>query len=484
MPKITKKQFKTVLLLEVLLLVSLVMVGYSFFQLSCGGSIQGCVGDESYSELKFVLVSLLRPLFFAPVMVTAMIGGSNFGPVVGTLLAALATALSSMIFYLPGHYVGKKIVRPWLSSNLPNTWKLIRSQDFKLIFITRWVPLFPYDLMSFLFGVGDFHARRVLVFSFLGAIPEIWLFSTLAGPDSQSVGNAFLQILGFSVVTTLPLLIYEYLYRRKGTSLWIQLKRVYYEIFYEVQINNDIVKRQVFDNDKPPVILIYGFFSSRRTLAVMENLLKVRGYQVMTFNLGGVLGTFFTRGIKETAEFIDRKIRRQIQRHGFEKIYIVGHSKGGLVALWWLLRMGGNRHCDCVITMGTPFKGTWLTYLALLTPLGFFWKDVWQMRPNSAFLNDLHDSPKFENLSIYNLYSNKDAVAAGHKGIFESENHVVSLPMHKFAHFEFLYKRSVADTLVTILNEAEEKRIAQAKLAPKKERRRYRRDDEDDEDDE
>ena len=409
-------------------------------------------------------------------MVTAMMGGSNFGPILGTLMAAMATALSALIFYFPGHYLGKKLVRPWLSDNLPNTWNLIRSQDFKLIFITRWVPLFPFDLMSFLFGVADFHARRVLIFSFLGIIPEIWLFSNLASPDSQSVGNAFLQILAFSAATTLPLLVYEYFYRRKGSSLWMQLKRVYYEIFYEVQINNDIVKKTKYDGSKPPVILIYGFFSSRKTLSVMERLLNVRGFQVMSFNLGGVLGTFFTRGIKETAEFIDRKIRRQVKRYGFKKVYIVAHSKGGLVALWWLLRMGGNRYCDVVVTMGTPFKGTWLTYLALLTPLGFFWKDVWQMRPGSNFLKDLHDSPTFDNVTIYNLYSNKDAVATGESGVFESSNKVVPLPMHSFAHFEFLYKRTVADSLVTILSEEEKKRLDEEALEPQKERRRYRRD--------
>ncbi|SMF28805.1 Uncharacterized membrane protein YdjX, TVP38/TMEM64 family, SNARE-associated domain [Pseudobacteriovorax antillogorgiicola] len=433
------------------------------------------MGDQNYSPHRFLILALLRPFFFTPIMVPAMIGGSNFGPLLATLLTAAATALSALVFYLPGYYLGKKLVRPWLMTNLPSTWSLIRSQDFKLIFITRWVPLFPFDLMSFLFGAANFHASRLVMFSFLGIIPEVWLFSNLASPSNQAIGNGFLQILAFSLITSLPLLGYEYVYRRRGTSLWHQLKRVYYEVFYEVQVNNEIKKKQVFTNQKPPVIILYGFFSSRRTLGVMERLMNVRGYQVMTFNLGGVLGTFFTRGIEETADFIDRKIRRQIQRHGFNKIYIVSHSKGGLVALWWILRMGGHKYCDHVITMGTPFKGSRLTYLALFTPLGFFWKDVWQMRPGSRFLRELHESPPQDKLTIYNIYSDRDGVATGTAGVFHHPSNVKLIPMHRYAHFEFLFKRAVADQLVAILNQAEKQRLEQESLQqPMQDRRRPR----------
>lgn len=459
-------------------------VGFSFFNSVCSGSLQGCVGAGPFAELKFLLLALLRPLFFTPVMVTAIISGSAFDPLIGSILAAIGTAFSALIFYVPGYYLGRRLVRPWLMANLPNTWNLIQSQDFKLIFITRWLPIFPFDIMSFFFGVANFHGSRLIIFSFLGVLPEIWLFSNLASPDTQSVGAAFLQILAFSIITSVPLLIYEFVSKRKGKSLWFRLKRVYFEILYEVQINNDIQKKFNFKETQPPVLLIYGFFSSRRTLSVMERLLNIRGYQVMSFNLGGVLGTFFTRGIKETAEFIDKKIRRQIKRHGFKKLYIVGHSKGGLVALWWLLRLGGSQYCDHVITMATPFRGSRLTYLALFTPLGFFWKDVWQMRPGSSFLKELHKSHPQENLTIYNFYSNRDAVATGLSGVFDYPGKVRRVPLHSYAHFEFLFKRAVADQIVSILNEAEKERIEREKNGTADRRKKLSTEFEDEESDE
>ena len=455
--RITSRQFRTVLLIELVILTVVILVGTGFWSLMCDETLNSCMKNSEFPILRFLLISVLRPLSFSPMLILAIVGGSTFGPIWGTLLTAFGAALSSLLLYSVGHYLGKRLVRPWLATNLPNTWRLIRTQDYKLIFISRWIPVFPYDLMSLIFGMADFHARRVFVYSFFGCLPAVFLFANISSPDdSMIIGSRLFDIVLFGLMTSLPLFTYEFLARKSGTSLWTRLKRVYYEIFFEVQVNNEIIKKQNFDPDKIPVILLYGFFSSRRTLAILERLLVQRGYDVMTFNLGGWMGVFFTRGIKETAAFIDRKIQRQISRYNFKGVKLVAHSKGGLVALWWILHMGGHRYCKKVVTMGTPFRGSKLTYLALVTPLGFFWKDVWQMRPGSRFLRELHSGPVYDDVKIYNLYSDKDLVATGKNGVFEYEGHVVSIAMHQVTHFEFLYRRVVCDKIAELLSDDDE----------------------------
>ena len=350
---------------------------------------------------------------------------------------------STLIVYWFGLYLGRLYVGPWLAENLPDTWQAIRTQDFKLVFILRWIPIFPLDLMSLLFGLANFRFLSVCIFSVLGAhyACRIQLYRC----PCLSVFVEFFYVAAFAALV-LVLIFYEYLCRRKGSSLWVQAKRVTHEVVNEVQRNNIIEKRQEFHPERIPIVLLYGFFSSRTTLRKLEKMLARRGFDVMTFNLGGMLGVFFTRGINETARFLDRKIRRQMQRHGFEKVHIVAHSKGGLVALWCVLRLGGYAYCDKVVTMGTPFKGSWLAVAALATPLGFFWKDIWQMRPGSKFLEQLADSPVYDNVKIYNLYSVKDKVAPDRHGIFDYPGWVLPIAMHQISHFEFLSKASVSDT--------------------------------------
>ena len=90
-----------------------------------------------------------------------------------------------------------------------------------------------------------------------------------------------------------------------------------------------------------------------------------------------------------------------------------------------------------------------------MTPAGLFWKDIWEMRPGSAFLKALGNSYVPENLEIYCLHSNKDSVSRGRNSIYTPEieggGSVTPVPMNHISHFEFLYKRDVADTIARIL---------------------------------
>ncbi len=449
------KQFKIALAIEVAIMFCLWGIGYLFWNTICGNSLDQCFTEDNFwTRSGFVILSIVRPFFFSPLMQAAYIGGASFGPIWGSVLTLFGAALSAMAVYYPGHIIGKKIVRPWLTANLPSTWQLLRTQDYKVIFITRFIPIFPFDLMSLLYGVADFHAKRVFIFTLIGAIPEVFFFASFGEPNNQEMMMSGLRkIAVFGFITMVPLIIYEFISRKNGSSLWTRIKRVYYELLYEARVNNEIVKRHQYSAEKIPIILLYGFFSSRKTLSIMENLLTKQGFEVMSFNLGGSLGVFFTRGIKETADFIDRKIQRQMKRYGFKKVHIVAHSKGGLVALWWLLRMGGSEYCDRLITLGTPFKGTWLSYLAMMTPLGFFWKDVWQMQPGSSLLKDLHKTPPVSGLKIYNFYSNKDKVCPGLLAVFEHPSDVTSIPMHHVSHFQFLARRDVIHAIIRILRQ-------------------------------
>src|SRR5690606_9370466 len=115
-----------------------------------------CLGDGPSAPAWFVFYSIVRPFLATPIMVISLIAGGAFGTYWGTILAAMGVTLSCMIIYLPAKYVGKIYVKPFLSANLPAMWRLMRTQDYKLVFISRWIPIFPFDFMSILFGVSDF----------------------------------------------------------------------------------------------------------------------------------------------------------------------------------------------------------------------------------------------------------------------------------------------------------------------------------------
>lgn len=450
-----RQQIRTVIVIELLIASVGFGIAYGFWSNFCESSVQNCLlGLDELAPGYFLLLSVIRPFIVTPVSVFSYMAGHTFGPALGALLTAIGTTLSAIVVFGIGKVIGKKLVNPWLSANLPQTLKFIRSQDWKIIFGLRLIPFLPFDLLSLVFGVVDFRFKYFVIATFLGSLPEAYLLANFGAPDSTLLASTVSAIGIILVCFVLPAVVFEVISRKKGSSLWIRLKAMWRELVYEINRNNSIVKRNPLSGKKIPVLLLYGFFSSRRALTVIERQLGAKGYEVLSFNLGGLLGVFFTKGITDTAEFIDYKLKRQFARHQFDQVHIVAHSKGGLVALWWLLKLGGSQYCKKVITMGTPFAGTNLTWLALVTPLGFMWKDVWQMRPNSDFLKVLHRCDVPEDVDIYCFYSHKDSIATGDTGRFKPRapaKNIHPVPMHHVSHFEFLYRRTVGDTIAQIL---------------------------------
>ena len=104
--------------------------------------------------------------------------------------------------------------------------------------------------------------------------------------------------------------------------------------------------------------------------------------------------------------------------------------------------------------MGSPFKGSILTWLALVTPIGLIFRDLWQMRPGSDLLKELHEAEIPEDVTVFNFFSNRDRVARGEKGWLRPRiktRQIVPIPMHHVTHFEFLYRRDVGDALTQVL---------------------------------
>jgi uncharacterized membrane protein YdjX (TVP38/TMEM64 family)/pimeloyl-ACP methyl ester carboxylesterase len=450
-----RHQFRFVLSVEIAIVVTACITAFGFWQGICGESWDSCLAQGGLKPGSFLLLCLIRPLLFTPLFVTAWIGGESFGEFWGTILTAVGALLSCALIFVPAKFFGRRYVKPWLSANLSSTYKLLRTQDYKLVFLARLFPLFPFDLMTLIFGAADFRSRSVFLATFFGVLPEALVFARFtAYPEAGALSHAVTTVSVLAGLSLVPLLLYEIVERKNGSSLWARIQRSYVELIEELRATNSIAKTQTYSGDRIPVILLYGFFSSRRSLSALERMLTARGYQVMSFNLGGLFGVFFTNGIVETAEFIKEKIQRQINRYGFKKVYVVGHSKGGLVGLWWLTKLGGAQYCDKLITMGTPFRGSWLTYLALITPLGFFWRDVWQMRPGSYFFGELNKATIPDNATVYCMHSEGDRVAIGNDGIFqpnEPSPRVVPVPMNHVSHFEYLYRRDVGDTLAMLL---------------------------------
>lgn len=158
------------------------------------------------------------------------------------------------------------------------------------------------------------------------------------------------------------------------------------------------------------VLLIQGFFQTRRVMDTLEQRLRADGYRVVSFHLGGFLGNFNTRGVPSLAKMIDGKIRRLQERHGIGQLHVIGHSMGGLVARELVQHAGGQDYARTVITLGSPHHGTPTAALGAGVGLLFVSRALWQLFPMSPFIRQLKEGSVPPSVRLVSVYSRHDLV--------------------------------------------------------------------------
>ncbi|MBO1335130.1 triacylglycerol lipase [Streptomyces sp. VRA16 Mangrove soil] len=130
---------------------------------------------------------------------------------------------------------------------------------------------------------------------------------------------------------------------------------------------------------KPPVLLLHGFIDNRSVFVLLRRSLTLHGrQQVESLNYSPL-----TCDIRAAATLLGRHVTQLCERTGQDRIDIVGHSLGGLIARYYVQRLGGDQHVRTLVTLGTPHAGTRVAPLADAHPI------VRQMRPGSTVLEEL-----------------------------------------------------------------------------------------------
>ncbi len=127
-----------------------------------------------------------------------------------------------------------------------------------------------------------------------------------------------------------------------------------------------------------PIILVHGVIDNRSIFTLLRRSLRRRGFgRTYALNYSP-----FTDDITDVAQRLGILIEEVCEQTGYERVHIIGHSMGGLIARYYVQRLGGDAHVHTVCTLGTPHSGS--------VPAQFVpWPVIRQMRTNSDIIREL-----------------------------------------------------------------------------------------------
>ena len=129
-----------------------------------------------------------------PGITFAGFAGLLFGPWLGTLACLVATTAGAVFAFLVGRYFLHDSIKPLV---MKNTWlkKVLFDEagrrDVVVLMITRLVPLFPYNLQNFAYGITDMGIVPYTVYTFLFMLPGVAMF-TIGSAGLTAEGNRWL----------------------------------------------------------------------------------------------------------------------------------------------------------------------------------------------------------------------------------------------------------------------------------------------------
>ncbi|MFF2507893.1 lipase family alpha/beta hydrolase [Streptomyces sp. NPDC058067] len=132
-------------------------------------------------------------------------------------------------------------------------------------------------------------------------------------------------------------------------------------------------------DSKPPVLLLHGFIDNRSVFVLLRRSLAQHGRQhVESLNYSPL-----TCDIRTAAALLGRHVEEICERTGHDRVDIVGHSLGGLIARYYVQCLGGDLRVRTLVSLGTPHRGTTIAPLLDAHPI------VRQMRPGSTVIEEL-----------------------------------------------------------------------------------------------
>ena len=129
-----------------------------------------------------------------------------------------------------------------------------------------------------------------------------------------------------------------------------------------------------------PILLVHGMVDNRSIFTVLRRGLRRRGFRrVLSVNYSPL-----TSDVRLAATSLATQVERLCEETGFERIHLIGHSMGGLIARYYVQRLGGDERVHTLVTLGTPHNGT---YPAHLLPHRL----ARQLRPDSDLVVELRE---------------------------------------------------------------------------------------------
>ena len=126
---------------------------------------------------------------FLPGTPLTLLAGLAFGPVLGTLYVMIGATAGLTLAFLVARYAARGLVASWVQENerLGRLDGEVGRQGWRILVVTRLVPLFPFNLQNYAYGLTRIGLGTYVLVSAACIVPGVVVYTFAGG--SVTSGN-------------------------------------------------------------------------------------------------------------------------------------------------------------------------------------------------------------------------------------------------------------------------------------------------------
>lgn len=180
-------------LIKIAISIFIVLLSILSFKKASFESVREMVSQfGAFSEIAYIVIFTVLPIFFFPVPILVLVGGVLFGISKGFLYTMAACFLNCTVMYFLGKFLGRDFYNFLTSKVSPDLNKKLQTSNQKsltyLFFILRLVPLVSYNLINYVAGFTKIKYSNYMAVSMIGIIPGMIVFLN-TGDKSVDIGS-------------------------------------------------------------------------------------------------------------------------------------------------------------------------------------------------------------------------------------------------------------------------------------------------------
>lgn len=171
----------------------------------------------------YIILYILVAIFSIPASIITIAAGIIFGPVLGGVLALTGGTIGAAAAFIVARYIARDFIVEKFGQNkiFQKIEQGVEKNGKDFLILTRLVPVFPYNIQNYAYGVTNINLVTYTLISFVTMAPGAFIYAYLAGEIAVNgvSTSLFIKLLIAGIVLFGVSQIPKLFAKRKGIDL-------------------------------------------------------------------------------------------------------------------------------------------------------------------------------------------------------------------------------------------------------------------------